>query len=642
MAVISTLTIDLIAKSATLTKDLRSASRSVEKFAKDSRAAVNTAGRAFVGLAAGGAASLAALTASSIDTNLELINLARVADESVSTFSVLATEAKRYGVEQDKLSDILKDTSDRVGDFLATGGGPMADFFENIAPKVGVTAEQFRGLSGSQGLQLYFDSLQKANVSQEEMVFYLEAMASDTTQLIPLLQKGSGGLGAMATEAQILGTALTDIQAVQLENMNESFTRAQQAASGFGTQLAVQVAPIIESISNEFLNAAREAGGMGEIASAAINAIATAAGIAGNAVRTLQIGFQFLGTFVTALTSTIINLADQALQSISGVISFITGGAVTAGSALSDLNNQFKSSFDVAAKDLEDLLLKPIPSQSIKEWVADVQSKSIEAAKEEVATQGAISDVLAGGGVGDGTTDTGPTPAETFREGLTSFQEVMQEYQLVAENSGLVIQDIFANTATSAINGMSQGIANAIVEGQALDEVMKNVGKSMLKEVLGGFIRLGAQMLINQALSEGVQAAVTAAAIASGATVAAAWAPAAAFVSLASFGSNAAPASAGIASTVGLANSLSIVGVAHSGIDEVPREGTWLLDKGERVLSPQQNKDLTEFLTQESSNDGGGSSMTIEMRPGFYDEVSLRELSEQLETVNPRRVSVRI
>ena len=193
MAVISTLTIDLIANSATLTKDLRSASRSVGSFAKDSRAALNVAGRAFVGFAAGGAASLAALTASSISTNLEMVNLARVADESVGTFSVLAAEAKQYGVEQDKLSDIFKDTSDRVGDFLATGGGPMADFFDNIAPKVGVTAEQFRGLSGSQGLQLYFDSLQKANVSQEEMVFYLEAMASDTTQLIPLLQRGSGG-----------------------------------------------------------------------------------------------------------------------------------------------------------------------------------------------------------------------------------------------------------------------------------------------------------------------------------------------------------------------------------------------------------------------------------------------------------------
>jgi hypothetical protein len=37
-------------------------------------------------------------------------------------------------------------------------------------------------------------------------------------------------------------------------------------------------------------------------------------------------------------------------------------------------------------------------------------------------------------------------------------------------------------------------------------------------------------------------------------------------------------------------------GAAHGGLDNVPKEQTYLLDKGERVLSPNQNKDLTNFL----------------------------------------------
>ena len=36
--------------------------------------------------------------------------------------------------------------------------------------------------------------------------------------------------------------------------------------------------------------------------------------------------------------------------------------------------------------------------------------------------------------------------------------------------------------------------------------------------------------------------------------------------------------------------------MAHNGIDSIPKEGTWLLDGGERVLNPQQNKDLTNYL----------------------------------------------
>ena len=43
--------------------------------------------------------------------------------------------------------------------------------------------------------------------------------------------------------------------------------------------------------------------------------------------------------------------------------------------------------------------------------------------------------------------------------------------------------------------------------------------------------------------------------------------------------------------------------MAHDGIGNVPKEGTWLLDGGERVLNPEQNKDLTNYLN--NRKDGG-------------------------------------
>lgn len=48
--------------------------------------------------------------------------------------------------------------------------------------------------------------------------------------------------------------------------------------------------------------------------------------------------------------------------------------------------------------------------------------------------------------------------------------------------------------------------------------------------------------------------------------------------------------------------SIGITGMAHDGIDNIPREGTWLLDGGERVLNPQQNKDLTRYLNEARLN----------------------------------------
>ncbi|OTG85813.1 hypothetical protein B9T31_09460 [Acinetobacter sp. ANC 4558] len=43
-------------------------------------------------------------------------------------------------------------------------------------------------------------------------------------------------------------------------------------------------------------------------------------------------------------------------------------------------------------------------------------------------------------------------------------------------------------------------------------------------------------------------------------------------------------------------SSLSLSGMAHDGIDNVPSEGTWLLDKGERVVDSRTNSDLKKYL----------------------------------------------
>lgn len=47
--------------------------------------------------------------------------------------------------------------------------------------------------------------------------------------------------------------------------------------------------------------------------------------------------------------------------------------------------------------------------------------------------------------------------------------------------------------------------------------------------------------------------------------------------------------------------SVGLTGMAHNGIDNIPKEGTWLLDGGERVLNPEQNKDLTRYLNDRQS-----------------------------------------
>lgn len=158
--------------------------------------------------AAGGAIAIAAgQMAKDID---ELRKSAQISNVGFEEFQKLAFAARSVGVEGDKLADIFKDVNDRIGDFNATGGGPMKDFFEQIAPKIGLTADAFKDLSGPQVLQLYYDSLKKAGASQQDLTFYLEAMASDATALIPLLEQGGKGFRELGEGAAVISSSQAD------------------------------------------------------------------------------------------------------------------------------------------------------------------------------------------------------------------------------------------------------------------------------------------------------------------------------------------------------------------------------------------------------------------------------------------------
>lgn len=155
-----------------------------------------------------GVAGFGAMTNAAINMATEISNLSKLSGTGVEEFQKFAYAAKTVGVEQEKLGDILKDVSDKVGDFLQTGAGTLADFFEQIAPQIGVTAEEFRNLSGKDALQLYVSSLEKANLSQNEMTFYMEAIASDATLLLPLLRNNAQGLTELGEEAERFGVIM--------------------------------------------------------------------------------------------------------------------------------------------------------------------------------------------------------------------------------------------------------------------------------------------------------------------------------------------------------------------------------------------------------------------------------------------------
>ena len=239
------LNIMLAVRDEKFAKALKLNERRVGQFAKNTDRHVSTSVKSFRALA-GAATALAPILAGAFSVQAirsassaakEIKNLSTLAGMTAEEFQKLAIAADTVGFSQEKVADIFKDVNDKIGDFMATGAGPLKDFFENIAPQVGVTADQFARLSGPQALQLYVSSLEKAGVSQQQMTFYMEALANDATNLVPLLRNGGEEMRRLGDEAErsgrILGNDAVEAGARLDEKLTELTdtlrTRLQQA-----------------------------------------------------------------------------------------------------------------------------------------------------------------------------------------------------------------------------------------------------------------------------------------------------------------------------------------------------------------------------------------------------------------------------
>ena len=68
-------------------------------------------------------------------------------------------------------------------------------------------------------------------------------------------------------------------------------------------------------------------------------------------------------------------------------------------------------------------------------------------------------------------------------------------------------------------------------------------------------------------------------------------------------------------------------GQAHAGMTNIPAEGSYLLDKGERVIQPEQNKDLTNFL--DKGEEGGTQIGSVSVAITVPDGQALRDMSRR-------------
>ncbi|MDM1274018.1 hypothetical protein [Acinetobacter indicus] len=258
-----------------------------------------------VAVAAGAASAAIALSAMAWETAnqaVELEKFALRANTTTQDFQKMAVGAQAYGIEQEKLSDMMKDFNEKLGELTTIGAGGGVDFFEQIAVKTEGSAAaaeklilKMQKLSGPDALQLYVDKLEEAGVTQQQMSFYLESMASDMTDLIPLLANGGEGMQLYSDAAERAGIVMSDETIAQAKILKEQMYLLDLQMQGAKNQLMQAVIPAFVDIAQAFFSGSEQGLQFTDVSNGIAKVLKVIASVAIGAVTAIQLVGKALG-----------------------------------------------------------------------------------------------------------------------------------------------------------------------------------------------------------------------------------------------------------------------------------------------------------------------------------------------------------
>ena len=299
---LGSLTLDLIARISNFTGPIRDAERQADSSFANMRKHVNTYGLAVAGAAAGAVTALAAMALETSNQAAELEIFAFRANTTTQEFQKMAVGAQAFGIEAETLSGMMKDFNEKLGELTAVGAGGGVDFFEQIAVKTEGSSEaakklilDMQKLSGPEALQMYVDKLEEAGVTQQQMSFYLESMASDLTDLYPLLANGGEGLRLYGDMAERAGIIMTDQTIESAKALKDQVYMLDLQMQGAKNQLMQAVIPAFVDISEAFLGGSEQGLQFTEVASGVAKGLKGVAAVAIGAVTAIQLVGKALG-----------------------------------------------------------------------------------------------------------------------------------------------------------------------------------------------------------------------------------------------------------------------------------------------------------------------------------------------------------
>ncbi len=366
--------------------------RAFESFDRRLRRSAAAAARYSAATAAAAVAGVAVLTARSYQA---IDALAKTSDRlgiATDKMQGLRLAAELSGVQTRQLDLGLQRMARRIAE-AAIGTGEAQEAIKTL----GLDARELTNLPLEEQFKRVSDAMGGVTSSSERVRLAFKLFDSEGVALLNTLNLGRDAIEDYTERAQEFGTALSRVDAKKVELANDALRLARERAAGIGNVIAVQTAPIVQGLAEEFLGVGGSAEEMEITVDRVINGIAVGVGLVADAFFGWRLIFQSIevGTLrmAEAFATQFARIQRWSIETgrvIKDAIPFVDAEDSPELTNLEILADSLGQSADEAKRTLENMAAQEKPSERIAAWLQQMRIDAEQRAQAEARTADAL------------------------------------------------------------------------------------------------------------------------------------------------------------------------------------------------------------------------------------------------------------
>jgi len=445
-------------------------------------------------------------------------------------------------------------------------------------------------------------------------------------EMIKILKDGSEGLAKYSAEAEAMGLIVDKQGAANAAKFNDALFKVKGTLTGLKNEIGERIIPIITGLAEKFSSFTKT--NREQIIQFGATFTATMGHIAEKGAKAISLlndswrGLKMLGEIQKIDTASKIEAVGKGTswltkqsQKLMNVLNY--GGIFDKWLVSSQ---KFRNTLDETSDKVHNFSeqskdnLQKIVNEGLSLQKTDEFINKIKIAIEDVKALG-TAEITGGGGITEGPGGV-IFDLSQFDLEKENYQKHMEDLAAMHDEYFLTDQEKLDQWYTDNLGKYSENNDAMIQLREIYDEKQRELDEQQaeLDE------RLAKRKIKTQAEAFGKIAAIgkafgadffkwTKGAAIAEATINTYQSAVSAFAKAGGYPWGIFPAAASIAYGLAQVATISQQSYAHGGLTNVPREQTMLVDEGERILSPNQNADLTKFMADGGS---GGGTVVIE------------------------------